>query len=77
MALKVTLNLQTPPAEYDYAAEVVVGRNSFGVLIGHTPFDTPTSIQTLQALQDDVVWELKAQQIGFDSIEWIVNEVSK
>lgn len=74
MSIKVKIELQTAPVDYDYAAEVYVSGNSLGIILGNTGCDNPTSENILEAIKSDVEWELTTQRTKYSNIDWIVIE---
>ena len=76
MALVIKLNFQPTPAGYDYAVEVILGRNNWGVIVGNTGIENPSVLQILEAVKADVEWELRLQQTKYSTIDWVVNEVA-
>ena len=76
MSMRIKLNFQPTPENYDYAVEVILGRNNWGVIVGNTAWATPTTLQILEAVKSDVKWELDTQGTQYSSIDWVVNEVT-
>lgn len=74
MSLKVKIQLETAPADYDYAAEVFIAGNSIGILLGHIAHENPTSENIIAAIKENVEWELNTQHTKYTSINWIINE---
>lgn len=75
MSMRIKLNFQTPPAFFDYAVEVILGRNNWGVIVGNTKIENPSALQILEAVKADVEFELRLQQTKYSTIDWVVNEV--
>jgi hypothetical protein len=74
MALKVIIYPMhdEAPEGMDYNAKVIVNGHDWGIAYGTSHYNDPTPEQILDALKEDIVWEIETSKIQYDTIDWVI-----
>lgn len=74
MALKVIVYPMhdEAPEGMDYNAWVIVNGHDWGMAYGNTRIKNATPEQRLDALKEDIVWEIETSKILYDTIDWVI-----
>jgi hypothetical protein len=65
------------PKGMDYNARVIVNGHDWGMAYGNSRIKNATSEQILEALKEDIVWEIETSKIQYTTIDWVIGEARK
>lgn len=60
------------PEGMDYNARVIVNGHDWGMAYGNSRIPNATPEQILNALKEDITWEIETSRIQYSEIEWVI-----